>query len=106
MIANLLAGATALDFIIGSIASCLAVCCMWLSRKMTIKGYPLFAMLMPAVCNGLLIGWELVAFAGIPGGFWLNATYVAIGEAAVLLTLGSALFYAIKARGLHKRLFG
>ena len=106
LIANLLAGATALDFVIGSLASCLAAIAMWLSRRLTVKGYPLFALLMPAVFNGILIGWELVAFAGVPGGFWLNAAYVAIGEAAVLLTLGTALYYAIKSRRLDVRLFG
>lgn len=106
LIANLLAGATALDFIIGSIASCLAAIAMWISRRLTIKGCPLPAMLMPAVCNGVLIGWELVTFAGLPGGFWLNAAYVAIGEVAVLLTLGTGLFCAIKARRLDTRLFG
>ena len=30
------------------------------------------------------------------GGFWLNALYVAIGEAAVLLTLGAALYYTLR----------
>ena len=106
LIANLLAGATALDFVIGSLASCLAAAAMWFSRRFTVKGYPLFALLMPAVFNGILIGWELVVFAGLPGGFWLNATYVAIGEVAVLLTLGTALYYGLKARHLDARLFG
>ena len=106
LIANMLAGATALDFLIGSIASCLAATGMWLSRRLTIRSYPLFAMLMPAVCNGVLIGWELVVFAGLPGGFWLNAAYVAIGEIAVLLTLGTALYYTIRTRRLDARLFG
>ena len=45
----------------------------------------LFALLMPALFNALLIGWELALYIG--GGFWFNALYVAIGEAAVLLTL-------------------
>ena len=106
LIANMLAGATALDFLIGSIASCLAAAAMWLSRRLTIKGYPILAMVMPAVCNGVLIGWELVVFAGLPGGFWLNAAYVAIGEVAVLLTLGTALYYTIRTRRLDTRLFG
>ena len=79
---------------------------MWLSRRLTVRSYPLFAMLMPAVCNGVLIGWELVVFAGLPGGFWLNAAYVAIGEIAVLLTLGTALYYTIRTRRLDARLFG
>jgi hypothetical protein len=37
--------------------------------------------------------------------FWLNALQVAIGEVAVLFTLGNALYFAIKNRGLDKRLF-
>ena len=73
-------------------------------RPVTVKGYPLPAMHLPAVGNGVLVGWELSVYIG--GGFWLNALYVFIGEAAVLLTLGTALFYAIRTRGLDKRLFG
>ena len=61
-------------------------------------------MLMPAITNAFLVGWELSIYIG--GGFWMNALYVAIGEVAVLLTLGTALFYALKARNLHTRLFG
>lgn len=91
-----------LDFILGTLATLLATWGMYLLRKITVKGYPLFAMLLPAVFNGLLVGWELAVYIG--GGFWLNALYVFIGEAAVLLSLGTALFYAIKSRGLDKRL--
>jgi uncharacterized membrane protein len=59
---------------------------------------------MPALFNALLVGWELSVYIG--GGFWLNALYVAIGEAVVLLTLGTLLFYVMKARRLDQRLFG
>lgn len=92
-----------LDFLVGSAATALAVGSMYLTRRITIKGYPLAAMLMPAVWNAALVGWELNIYIG--GGFWLNALYVAIGEAAVLLSLGTLLFYAIKARRLDQRLF-
>ena len=92
------AGALPLDFLVGSLASLLTATAMWLTRKWTVKGYPLPGMLMPAVCNGLLVGWELSVYVG--GAFWLNALYVAIGEAAVLLTLGTALYYAIRKRRL------
>ena len=105
LIFNMISGATALDFVIGSMASCLAAVAMWLLRNVTVKGYPLIAMLMPAVMNGLLVGWELTVFLGLPGGFWVNAAYVAIGEAAVLLTLGSAVFFAMRRRRLDKRMF-
>ena len=97
-------GALPLDFLVGSLASCFAATAMWLTRKVCMKGYPLLGMLMPALFNALLVGWELTVYVG--GGFWLNALYVAIGEAAVLLTLGSILFYTIKARKLDARLFG
>ena len=58
---------------------------------------------MPALFNAFLVGWELTVYIG--GGFWLNALYVAIGEAAVLLTLGSALYCAIRTRHLDRKLF-
>jgi uncharacterized membrane protein len=77
---------------------------MWLLRKTTVKGYPLLGLLMPAVANGLLVGWELNLYFG--GGFWLNALYVAIGEVAVLLTLGSGLYYMLKSPRLNRQLFG
>ena len=98
------AGALPLDFLVGSLASCLAAAAMWLTRKVTVWGYPLPGMLMPALFNAILVGWELSVY--LSGGFFLNAVYVAIGEAAVLLTLGTALFYATKARHLDTRLFG
>ena len=57
---------------------------------------------MPAIFNGLLVGWELAEVVG--NSFWLNALYVAIGELAVLLVLGTALYYAIIRRGLDKKM--
>lgn len=98
------AGALPLDFLVGSLASLLATAGMYLCRRCTLRGYPLLAMLLPAVSNALLVGWELQVYVG--GGFWLNALFVAIGEAAVLLTLGTVLFYAMKIRRLDVRLFG
>ena len=83
-----------LDPIVGTLATALATGSMYLLRNRTVKGYPLLALLMPALFNALLIGWELELYIG--GGFWLNALYVAIGEAAVLLTLGAALYFALK----------
>ena len=97
-------GALPLDFIVGSLATAIATAGMYGLRRVCVKGYPILAMLMPAVSNAFLVGWELKVYVG--GGFWLNALYVAIGEAAVLLTLGTALLYAIKTRGLDRRLFG
>ena len=97
------AGALPLDVPVGGLATLLAVSGMYGLRKVKIKGYPLFAMLLPALSNAFLVGWELSVYIG--GGFWLNALYVAIGELAVLLTLGTALYYALRSRGLADRIF-
>ncbi len=97
------AGALPPDILVGSAASFLAAGGMYLLRRVTIKGYPLPGMLLPALCNALLVGWELTVYIG--GNFWLNGVYVAIGEVAVLLTLGSALYYVLKKQGIAARLF-
>lgn len=96
------AGALPLDPVLGTAATALATGAMYLTRNLRLRGCPIPAMLMPALFNGLLIGWELTIYMG--GSFWLNGLYVAIGEAAVLLTLGVALDYLIKARNLDKYL--
>ena len=97
------AAALPLDFVLGSAATLLAAEGMWLTRKVTVHGYPLLAMLMPAIANAILVGWALTVYIG--GGFGLNALYVALGEIAVLLVPGSLLYYALKKRGLENTLF-
>lgn len=97
------AAALPLDFVVGTLASYLAAKCMWWSRNVTVKGIPLLGLMMPALFNALLVGWELAVYIG--GGFWMNAVYVAIGELAVLLTLGTTLYWAMKKRKLDVRLF-
>ena len=98
------AGALPLDFLVGSLATLFATGAMWLMRNIRFRGYPLPSLLMPALFNAFLVGWELDVYIG--GGFWLNAMYVAIGELAVLLSLGSILFYAIRSRNLESKIWG
>lgn len=98
------AGALPLDPLIGSAATALAVGSMYLLRKMTVKGLPLPALLMPALWNALLVGWELTVYVG--GAFWINALYVAAGELIVMLTLGTVLYTVMKKHRLDHRLFG
>lgn len=90
------AAALPLDFLIGSAATLLAAWLMYALRNVKLWGLPVLGLLMPAVTNAFLVGWELSFYIG--GGFWLNALYVAIGEAAVLLTLGIALYAVIAKR--------
>ena len=92
------AAALPLDFAVGSLATALAATAMWKLRR-----YPLPALTMPALFNGILVGWQLTVYIG--GGFWLNAVYVAIGELIVMLTLGLLLHTVMKRRNLGKILF-
>lgn len=96
---NLTSGAALpLDFLVGTAATVLSTWLMWLTRRITVMGYPLPGLLMPALCNGILVGWELSVYIG--GAFVSNGLCVALGEAAVLLLPGSLLYYAIRKRNL------
>ena len=97
------AGALPLDWLVGTLASFLSAGAMWLTRKWAIKGYPLLSLLMPALFNALLVGWELTVYIG--GAFGLNALYVALGELIVLLIIGTLLLQVFEKRGLAQRLF-
>ncbi len=98
------AGALPLDFLVGTLATFCAAQLMWWTRKVTVKGLPLLGLIMPALTNGILVGWELTVYIRqLP--FAVNALYVALGELAVLLALGTSLYCAIRDRGLDKRLF-
>ena len=97
------AAALPLDWIIGTLATFLATSAMWSLRRLTIRNTPVLGLLMPALANALLVGYELTLYIG--GGFALNALYVALGELIVMLTLGLGLYWLIRERHLDKRLF-
>lgn len=97
------AAALPLDFVVGSLASLLAAAAMWLTRRIKFRGLPIVGLMMPAISNALLVGWELTVYIG--GGFWLNALSVAMGELVVLMTLGVGLYWLIRKRHLDKLLF-
>ena len=97
-----------LDMIFGSLATLGTASSMFFLRNVKIKTYPLFAMLMPAIWNGIIVGWE-IEFFFIEGkfhfgDFLFQGGCVALGELAVMLTLGTALYYAITKRGLDKKM--
>lgn len=99
------AGALPLDFLVGAFATYLACGSMRLLRR-----FPLAALAMPAVFNAILVGWELTIYLGDTGftmaAFWLNAMNVAIGELAVLYTLGWLLCCSLNRGRLAQRIFG
>ncbi len=97
-----------LDMIFGSVATLGATLCIYFLRKVKIGSYPLLAMLMPAIWNGLIVGWEIEKFF-VDGpfewtGFLVQGGFVALGELGVMLTLGTALYYVIKKRRLDKEM--
>lgn len=102
------AGALPLDPIVGSLATLLATYVMWKTRNIKMFGLPVLGLIMPAIFNAVLVGWELTVYLGDTGftmaAFWINALYVALGELIVLLLLGSLLYFALIRRDLYKKL--
>lgn len=96
------------DMIFGSIASLLAALTMYALRNVRFFKLPILAALMPALFNGLIVGFE-IEFFFIEGGFHfgdflLQGGLVALGELAVLFVLGLPLAFIIENRGLDKKL--
>ena len=93
------AQALPLDFIVGTAATLLAALTMYLLRNVKIRNYPWLSMLMPVVFNAVIVGWELTYY-----GFnvlYLNMLYVAVGEAAVIFVLGTALYFVLERNKRH-----
>ena len=65
-------------------------------------------MLMPAIWNGIIVGWEIEYFF-IEGdfewiGFLTQGGLVALGEVAVMAMLGTLLWTAIRKKNIDKLL--
>lgn len=98
-----------LDMIFGSLATLGATSCMYTLRHVKIKDYPLLSLLMPALWNGVIVGWEIEVFF-IDGKFnWISfltqGGLVALGELGVMLVLGTLLYVVIVKRKLDQKLF-
>ena len=72
-----------LDSIIGTAATLLAAWCTWKLRDRTVKGIPVWSILMPAIFNFFFVGAEL-AYLFMPdnfiSGLFINGFFVAVGE--------------------------
>ncbi len=93
------AGALPLDMVLGTAATFLTTAGMYYTRNIKLCKLPILGLLLPAIANGLLVGWELSLYIG--GSFWLNAVYVSLGELGVLFTLGILLYLVLQKRKLH-----
>lgn len=97
------------DMIFGSLASLLAAVLMYLLRNKRLFKLPVAAALMPALANGILVGFE-IEFFFVEGGFHfgdflLQGGLVALGELGVLFVLGLPLARLIEKQGLDKKIF-
>ena len=97
-----------LDMIFGSFASLLAAVTIYMLRNVRFFRLPFLSALMPAIFNGIIVGFE-IAFFFTDGGFSFNAFlfaggFVALGELAVLFVLGLPLSVIIERTGLSKML--
>lgn len=97
------------DLIFGSFASLLAAVLMYSLRNKRLFKLPVAAALMPALANGILVGFE-IEFFFVEGGFHfgdflLQGGLVALGELGVLFVLGLPLARLIEKQGLDKKIF-
>ena len=96
------------DMIFGSLASLFAAVLMYLLRNKRLFKLPIVAALMPALANGILVGFE-IEFFFVEGGFHfgdflLQGGLVALGELGVLFVLGLPLARLIEKQGFDKKL--
>lgn len=96
------------DMIFGSLASLLASVLMYLLRNKRLFKLPVAAALMPALANGIIVGFE-IEFFFVEGGFHfgdflLQGGCVALGELGVLIVLGLPLARLIEKQGFDKKL--
>lgn len=96
------------DMIFGSLASLLAAVMMYLLRNKRLFRLPVASALMPALANGIIVGFE-IEFFFVEGGFHFGdflfqGALVALGELGVLFVLGLPLARLIEKQGFDKKL--
>lgn len=100
-LANLFSTVTALDVVIGTLATALA--CLWTARCKRLWLLPLPNVL----CNAVLVG-GMLAFVlfpeNVPMGFVVAAAQVGFGELVVMYILGLPLYQFVKKSGAMQRL--
>lgn len=109
IIANLVSvNSLPIDMVMGSLATLLATLLMWKFRNVRFKGLPLLSTIMPALLNGLIVGWEIEVFfiegSFRFGSFLLQAGLVALGELGVCVILGLPFLKAMERTGVVKKL--
>ena len=100
-IANIFSTVSALDMVVGTLATLLACLCMVRCRKAWL------AVLPNVIFNAVIIG-VLIAGTSAPDAFWrmflISGLQVAFGELAVMTVLGVPLFVYLKKSRLVEKL--
>lgn len=96
------------DMIFGSLASLIAALLMYLFRNVRWFTLPVLSALMPALINGIIVGFE-IEFFFVEGSFHfadflLQGGLVALGELGVLIVLGLPFAKIIEKQRLDKKL--
>lgn len=114
LLSNLMSPLGIVDWVFGTGATLLAAILSYMLRKICVGRVPVLSLLPPAVCNALIIGWEIscLSEAGAfhfsyfnPAVFWPNALSVGVGELAVCLVLGLPLILLLQKSGADKKIF-
>ncbi len=114
LLSNLMSPLGIVDWIFGTGATLLAAILSYMLRNICVKGVPLLSLLPPAICNALIIGWEVscLSEAGAfhltyfnAAAFWPNALSVGAGELAVCVVLGLPLILLLQKSGADKKIF-
>lgn len=97
------------DLIFGSIASLIAAILIRAFRNIRLFSLPVLSAIMPAITNGIFVGFE-IEFFFVEGGFHfadflIQGGLVALGELGVLIVLGLPLAEIIEKQELDKALF-
>lgn len=97
-----------IDLIFGSLASLTAAVLMYALRRVRLFRLPVPAALMPALCNGVFVGFEIDFFILHQqqfhfADFLVQGGLVALGVLGVLFVLGLPLSRLIELRGLDEK---
>ena len=97
------------DLVFGSLASLIAACAMYALRNERICKIPFFSLLMPALANGVIVGFEIDfffvnQFSFNLVDFLIQGGLVALGELAVMMILGLPLSILFEKQNLAKKL--
>ena len=98
------------DLVFGTLASFAAAVLMYALRNVRFFRLPVLSALMPAIVNGIIVGFEIDFFFindfrfSLPD-FLFQGGCVALGELGVLFLLGLPLAVLIEKRGLNNNWF-